>query len=103
MHYLYVDNMIKGKEEELRRKDAELQEKDAELQEKDAELQEKDAELQETVRNMVFEAIQEKGELSGVLCEQIGSEKNICILKEMHAVAIKSKSVREFEEKIKSL
>ena len=110
MHYLYVDNLIKGKEDELQRKDAELQQKDTELQQKDTELQQKDMELQQKdtemcqlVRDMIFEVMKEKGRLSEKVYHQIKTEKDFSILKATLAVAKNSKSTSEFEDKIVNL
>ena len=47
MHYLYVDELIKEKEDALRAKEAALKEAESALKEKDSELKEKDSKLKE--------------------------------------------------------
>ena len=96
MHYLYVDKLIKEKE-------AELQQKDTELQQKDTELQQKDIQLQQTIKELLYIAIETLGEVSEVVRERIKREKDVSVLKSMHNVALKSNSIKQFEDKIANL
>lgn len=59
--------------------------------------------MQHLVRDMIFEAIEEIGEISMVVREQIQKEMDVNVLKAMHKVAITSKSMKNFEEKIMKL
>ena len=110
MHYLYVDKLIKEKEDKLQQKEAELQQKDTELQQKDTELQQKDTELQQkdiqlqqTIKELLYIAIETLGEVSEVVRERIKREKDVSVLKSMHNVALKSNSIKQFEDKIANL
>ena len=82
MHYLCVDKLIEEKEKQL---------------------QQKDQEMKAIIRNMVFEAVKELGNLSENAYERIKKEMDINILKAMHKVALKSDSVEQFENQIANL
>ena len=85
MHYLYVDEVIAKMESEAK------------------EAESKAKESQDTVVEMVFDAIEELGEISETVRERIKKEKDIMVLKSIHKVAMKAESVEQFEEKIANL
>ena len=97
------DTELQQKDTELQQKDTELQQKDTELQKKDTELQQKDTDICQMARDMIFEALIEKGDLSEVVIKRIKAERDVNILKAMHTAAITSKSIYEFEEKVINL
>ena len=92
MHYLYVDKIIEGKENELKAKDTELKAKDMELKE-----------VQETVREMIFDLIEEYAKIPETIRKRIEEEKDIKKLKQMIRAAVKADSLEQFEERIANL
>ena len=120
MHYLYVDELIKEKENVLKEKEkaleeaeSALKEKDAELKEKDTELKEKDTELEEArkivkeaenmMKEMILDAIDKLGNSSKEVCERIKKEKDADILKSMYKVAVSAECMEQFEMQMANL
>lgn len=92
MHYLYVDKIIEEQENALR--EAENAAREAENAAREAE---------NAVKEMIFEAIEEIGELPEAVCERVRKENNINILKSMHKIALKAESIRQLEDQIANL
>ena len=91
----------KVKEVEGKVKEAEGKVKEAEGRVKEAEGKVKEA--KDAIVEMVFETIEELGEISGIVRERIRNEQEIDILKSIYKAAIKADSVKQFEEKIANL
>ena len=60
-------------------------------------------EAENAVKEMIFEAIEEIGELPEAVSERVRKENNINILKSMHKIALKADSIRQLEEQIANL
>ena len=60
-------------------------------------------EAENAVKEMIFEAIEEIGELPEAVCERVRKENNINILKSMHKIALKAESIRQLEDQIANL
>ena len=92
MHYLYVDKLIEDKENELKRVEGALKETEDELKE-----------TQNIVKAMIVETIEEFGEIPQMLRKCIEEEKDINNLRQMLRAAMKTDSIKQFEEKIANL
>jgi len=127
MHYLYVDKIIEEQENALKKIENVLKETESTLEKKENTLKETENTLKETestlketestlkkveskleeaenaIRDILFEALQEIGQVSSEVRERIEKENNISILKSMHKIAIKSSFVEQFEEQIANL
>ena len=99
MHYLYVDKIIEEQENALKRVEDELKETESTLKTVESKLEE----AENAIREILFEALQEIGQVSSEVRERIEKENNISILKSMHKIAIKSSFVEQFEEQIANL
>lgn len=65
--------------------------------------EERKAEAIKVRREVIFESLEELGEISKELYDHIMSETNINTLKNMHKFAIKADTLEEFEESISNL
>lgn len=92
MHYLYVDKLIEEKENALEEAENALKETENTLKETEA-----------VMKDMIFEAVNELGAISEDISERIKSEKDINILKSIHKIAVKSDSLKQFEEQTANL
>ena len=120
MHYLYVDKLIEEKENALKEAENALKETEAVLKEVESTARETENALKETentlketentlkeaeavMKDMIFEAVNELGAISEDISERIKSEKDINILKSIHKIAVKSDSLKQFEEQTANL
>ena len=124
MHYLYVDKIIEEQENALKRMEEELEKNEEVLEKsigksrrcirkkergigKNGRRVGKSGECSkgsgECSKGMIFEAIEEIGELPEAVCERVREENNINILKSMHKIALKAESIKQLEEQIANL
>lgn len=113
MHYLYVDKLIEEKENALKEAEVALKEKENALEEAEVALKEKEDALEEAenvareaenaIKEMLLQTLEEIGEISEKIRVCIRDEKDINILKAMHKIAVKSDSMKQFEEKVSNL
>ena len=99
MHYLYVDKIIEEKENALKKIEGALKETEGALKETEGAL----IETQNIIKDTIMEIIVDLAEVPEVLRKRIEAEKNINNLKHMLNAAIKSNSLKEFEESISIL
>ena len=94
-----AEDALEKKKEALEKTEEELEK--AENAAREAENAAREAE--NAVKEMIFEAIEEIGELPEAVCERVREENNINILKSMHKIALKAESIKQFEEQIANL
>ena len=120
MHYLYIDKLIEEKENALKEAESALKKKSDELEEAEVALKQKSDELEEAenvareaenaareaenaIKEMLMETLEKMGEVSKKIRKCISDEKDINLLKSMHKIAVKSDSIKQFEEKVANL
>ena len=101
-----AEDALEKKKEALEKTEEELEKaenaaREAENAAREAENAAREAE--NAVKEMIFEAIEEIGELPEAVCERVREENNINILKSMHKIALKAESIKQFEEQIANL
>ena len=120
MHYLYVDELIKEKEDALKEAESALKSIEKALKTTENALKTAENELKTTenalktaenelkeaeniIIEMIFESMEGLGNLSEEIREHIKKEKDISILKAIHKIAVKANSMKQFEEQIANL
>lgn len=127
MHYLYVDKIIEEQDNALKRMEEELESKKKALEKTEDDLkkvenaireaenatreaenatreaEEAAREAENAVKEMIFDAIEEIGDIPEAVCKRIRNENNINILKFIHKIALKAESIKQFEEQIANL